>query len=157
MDRISKQRWWMELAHAAAKRSEDPWCKVGAVGVREDGSIAGVSYNGAPPKINLKEIWLDRDERRKFVVHAETNLLRYIKPKECKDVSVTLCPCFDCMKNLASYGIETVFFSEFYDKCDIQEIIKMSRIFNIALYKMGDSIDRIDGYWLRQNTKKFIL
>ena len=43
MDRISKQRWWMQLAHAAAKRSEDPWCKVGAVGIREDSSIAGVS------------------------------------------------------------------------------------------------------------------
>ena len=57
MDRISKERWWMELAHAAAKRSEDPYCKVGAIGIREDGSIAGVSYNGAPPKINLKKIF----------------------------------------------------------------------------------------------------
>ena len=152
MDRISKQRWWMQLAHAAAKRSEDPWCKVGAVGIREDGSIAGVSYNGAPPKINLKEIWLDRDERRKYVVHAETNLLRYIKPNECKYAAVTLCPCFDCMKNLASYGIKTIFFSAFYDKCNVKEIIKMANLFYIELYKVTDSIERVDYHWISRNS-----
>jgi dCMP deaminase len=152
MERISKQRWWLELARTAALRSEDPWCKVGAVGIREDGSIAGVSYNGAPPKIELRSIWLNRDERRKYVVHAETNLLRYIKPKECNKVAVTLCPCFDCMKNLASYGIKTIFFSDFYDKCDIKEIVKMSELFNIELYKVSDSIDSINSYWLRQNS-----
>jgi dCMP deaminase len=132
-DRIDKYSWWLLLAELASARSEDPWCKVGAVGIREDGSIAGVSYNGAPPKIEID--WSNRDERRKYVVHAETNLLRYIKPNECPIVATTISPCFDCLKNLASYGVKQVFFKEYYDKCDIKELQKMAELFKIDLYK----------------------
>ena len=42
-NRIDKITWWLLLAELASARSEDPFCKVGAVGIREDGSIAGVS------------------------------------------------------------------------------------------------------------------
>ena len=63
--RIDKIDWWLELADVASKRSEDPYHKVGAVAIREDGSIAGVSYNGAPPKIEID--WSDREKRRQFI------------------------------------------------------------------------------------------
>ncbi|MEY4333329.1 MAG: hypothetical protein RLZZ196_2072 [Bacteroidota bacterium] len=121
----------MDLAKIAATRSEDPWCKVGAIAIREDGSIAGVSYNGAPPNIEID--WSNRDERRKYVVHAETNLLRYVKPKECKTVAVTLAPCFDCLKNLASYGVKVIYFLDYYDQCDKKELHKMAKLFKIEL------------------------
>ena len=133
MDRKQKLTWWLDIAEVGATRSEDPWHKVGAVGVREDGSIAGVSYNGAPPKIEID--WSNRDERRKYVVHAETNLLRYIKPNECPIVAVTLAPCFDCLKNLASYGVKKIYFKESYDKCDRNELQKMTELFNMELYQ----------------------
>ena len=131
-ERLDKTTWWLLLAELASARSEDPFCKVGAIGVREDGSIAGVSYNGAPPKIEID--WSDRDKRRKYVVHAETNLLRYIKPRECPIVAVTLSPCFDCLKNLASYGVKEIYFKEFYDKCDRKELQQMAELYNIELY-----------------------
>lgn len=133
VERIDKYTWWLLLAELASARSEDPWCKVGAVGIREDGSIAGVSYNGAPPKIEID--WSDRDERRKYVVHAETNLLRYIKPNECPIVATTISPCFDCLKNLASYGVKEIYFKEYYDKCDKKELQKMADLFKIDLYQ----------------------
>lgn len=132
-ERLDKTTWWLLLAELASARSEDPFCKVGAIGVREDGSIAGVSYNGAPPKIEID--WSDRDKRRKYVVHAETNLLRYIKPRECPIVAVTLSPCFDCLKNLASYGVKEIYFKEFYDKCDKKVLQNMAELFNIDLYQ----------------------
>jgi dCMP deaminase len=132
-DRIDKYTWWLLLAELASARSEDPWCKVGAIGIREDGSIAGVSYNGAPPKIEID--WSNRDERRKYVVHAETNLLRYIKPNECPTVATTISPCFDCLKNLASYGVKEIYFKEYYDKCDKKELQKMAKLFKIDLYQ----------------------
>jgi dCMP deaminase len=131
--RIDKISWWLLLAELASARSEDPWCKVGAIGVRKDGSIAGVSYNGAPPKIEID--WSNRDERRKYVVHAETNLLRYIKPHECPTIITTISPCFDCLKNLASYGVKEIYFKEYYDKCDKKELQKMAELFNIDLYQ----------------------
>ena len=131
--RVDKITWWLLLAELASARSEDPWCKVGAVGVRQDGSIAGVSYNGAPPKIEID--WKNRDERRKYVVHAETNLLRYIKPNECPIIATTISPCYDCLKNLASYGVKEIYFKEFYDKCDKKELQKMAELFKIDLYQ----------------------
>lgn len=132
-ERVNKYSWWLLLAELASARSEDPWCKVGAIGVREDGSIAGVSYNGAPPKVEID--WSDRDERRKYVVHAETNLLRYIKPNECPIVATTISPCYDCLKNLASYGVKKIYFQNYYDKCDKKELQKMAELFNIDLYQ----------------------
>jgi len=132
-ERINKYSWWLLLAELASARSEDPWCKVGAIGIREDGSIAGVSYNGAPPKVEID--WSDRDERRKYVVHAETNLLRYIKPNECPIVATTISPCYDCLKNLASYGVKEIYFQNYYDKCDKKELQKIAELFNIDLYQ----------------------
>ena len=133
MNRLKKEEWWLELAEVAAKRSEDPYCKVGAVAIRPDGSIAAVSYNGAPSKIEID--WSDRNKRRQFVVHAETNLLRYIKPHECPNVAVTLAPCYDCLKNLASYGIKNIFFKDLYDKCDFEALKQMANLYKISLYK----------------------
>lgn len=132
MNRLDKLEWWLQLAEVAAKRSEDPYCKVGAVAIREDGSIAAVSYNGAPPKIEID--WSDRDKRRQFVIHAETNLLRYIKPHECPDIAITLAPCYDCLKNLASYGVKRVNFINYYDKCDKNILVKMAKMYKIELY-----------------------
>lgn len=123
----------MELAEVASRRSEDPYCKVGAIGIREDGSIAGVSYNGAPPGVELDQIWSNRDERRKYVIHAETNLLRYIKPNECPVVAVTLAPCYDCLRNLAAHGVNKIYFKDTYDKCDHVELLNMAHVFNMEL------------------------
>ena len=132
-NRIDKVTWWLLLAELASERSEDPWCKVGAIGIREDGSIAGVSYNGAPPKVEID--WSDRDKRRQYVVHAETNLLRYIKPHECPIVATTISPCYDCLKNLASYGVKEIYFKEFYEKCEKKVLQDMANLFNIDLYQ----------------------
>ncbi len=33
--------------------------------------------------------WVDRDKRRLYIVHAEQNALRYVKPDECALIAVT--------------------------------------------------------------------
>jgi len=113
-DRISWDEYALELAWVASKRSEDPYLKVGACILRHDNSVASLGYNGAPKGIEID--WEDRDERRKRVIHAEINALRYIKPQECKTIAVTHLPCNDCLKSIASYGIHNVIFSEIYEK-----------------------------------------
>lgn len=123
--------WALDLATVAATRSEDPYKKVGSVALRPDNSIAAVSYNGAPPGINID--WTDRDKRRSFVIHSEMNLLRYIKPGECNRVAVTLSPCVDCLKNLTAYGIKQVFYIEEYKNCDISLVREISQLFDIEL------------------------
>ncbi len=124
--------WALEIAHVAATMSEDPYKKVGAVAIRPDNSIAAVSYNGAPPNIEID--WSDRDERRQYVIHAEMNMLRYIKPHECDRVALTLSPCVDCLKNMAAYGIKIIFFQEKYENCDFKLVEKISDLYKIRLY-----------------------
>ena len=127
--------WALELAKIASTMSEDPYMKVGSVALREDNSVAAVSYNGAPPKIEID--WSDRDERRNYVIHAEMNLLRFIKPHECDRVALTLSPCIDCLKNLASYGIKDVFFIDKYENCDFNMVEKVAHMYKLSLNQIN--------------------
>jgi dCMP deaminase len=102
----------MSIAEVVAKKSKDPWHKVGAVILREDNSIASVGYNGFPQ--GVKEDWSSREERSKFVIHAEQNALRYTQPGEGKTLVSTLLPCRDCLKTIAAYKIKRVLYKEIY-------------------------------------------
>jgi len=113
MDRLTWLDYGIELAKTAALRSEDPFIQVGCCIFRPDNSVASLGYNGAPPGINID--WANRDERRKRVIHAETNALKNIKPNEADRMFVTLLPCGDCIKNAASYGIKNVYYIKSYD------------------------------------------
>jgi dCMP deaminase len=88
---MSWDEYAMSIAEAVAKKSKDPWQKVGAVILREDNSIASVGFNGFPQ--GQEEDWSDREERRKYVIHAEQNALRYTNPGEGKTLVSTLLPC----------------------------------------------------------------
>jgi dCMP deaminase len=102
----------MSIAEVVAKKSKDPWHKVGAVILREDHSIASVGYNGFPQ--GVEEDWSSREERSKFVIHAEQNALRYTQPGEGKTLVSTLLPCRDCLKTIAAYKIKKVIYKEIY-------------------------------------------
>lgn len=104
----------LELAEVAKLKSKDPWKKVGACLLRHDNTVAGIGFNGFPAGMN--EDWQDRDKRRLFTVHAEQNALRYVKPNECRLIAVTLLPCNDCLKAIASYGIKRVVYRDLYDR-----------------------------------------
>ena len=129
------------IADAVSKKSKDPWQKVGAVILREDKSIASVGYNGFPQ--GAKENWIDRDERRKYVIHAEQNALRYIKPGDGDILYCTLMPCGDCIKAIAAYKIKKVIFKELYvhDSTALEVADKM----NIELIQFEK--EKITSFW----------
>ena len=113
---MSWEEYAIALAGVAALKSKDPYVKVGCCLLRHDNTIASLGYNGFPS--GVEEDWSDRDERRKYVNHSEQNALRFVKPNECYLAAVTLLPCNDCLKSLASYGIKKVIYREVYDKDD---------------------------------------
>lgn len=131
MARLNWGEYALKLAEVAAERSEDPYLRVGACLLRHDNSVASLGYNGAPPNINID--WTDRDERRKRVVHAEVNALRYIKPGECRLLACTHLPCNDCLKMIASYGVKDILYKEVYQN-DISTL-EMAKEFHINLIK----------------------
>jgi dCMP deaminase len=122
----------LRIAEVVAMKSKDPWKKVGCVLLRHDNSIASVGYNGYPA--NSQENWEDRDERRKYVIHAEQNALRYVKPEECRLLACTLLPCGNCIRMIAAYGIKDVVYLEDYQHDDTA--IDIAQKFGINLIKL---------------------
>lgn len=107
------EEYALELAITAAKKSKDPWQKVGCCLLREDNTIAGLGFNGFIA--GMKEDWSDRDARRPFIVHAEINALAYCKKGEPVLAAVTLLPCNGCLKELALYGVKKIIYKDIYE------------------------------------------
>lgn len=122
----------LDLAAAAATRSEDPYVQVGAVVLRRDHSIASVGYNGAPPGVDLD--WSDRDGRRDLVTHAEVNALRYCTPSVRGGlVAVTGTPCPSCLTSIVAYGITVVIFRHVLDNYPVDASLKVADQLGIRL------------------------
>jgi dCMP deaminase len=115
-DRISFENLAVEFAIASSKRSEDPYKKVGAAILNKEGRLLSIGYNGLQSKQEINhDFWSNREERRKYVIHAETNALscitRYDQPYL---LASTLLPCSSCAINIASYNIRKVIYLEEY-------------------------------------------
>ncbi len=134
-DRVSWDLYALHLASCAALRSEDRYHKVGACALSYDNRVLGVSYNGlqSGKKVTSK-FWGNRDARRPFMIHAETNLLSLFKRNECKILACTLLPCENCARMIAAWNIPHVVYQEEYDHAGLtKEIFKF---YNIKYKKM---------------------
>ena len=122
MDTFSNQRiewdeYALRIAEVASMRSEDPYKQVGASALDYNNRIIGVAYNGLAPGINvLPSFWLDRDERRKYMIHAEANLLSLFERNKCKILACTLLPCSSCATLIAAHGVKKVVYKELYNR-----------------------------------------
>lgn len=115
MERISWEEYALRIAQVASMRSEDRYKKVGACALDKDNRVIGVAYNGLTSGIVVNDtFWSDRDVRRPYMIHAETNLLSLFKRGECKLLACTLLPCSSCATMIASYDIKKVIYSETY-------------------------------------------
>lgn len=114
----------------AAERSEDPYHRVGCCLLGHDNTVVGMGFNGAPPGVEID--WSDRDTRRKYVIHAEANALRNVKPSEVKLMATTMMPCDRCVLLAAAYGIKQIVYTEelsdAYDPTLTLEIARMCGI-----------------------------
>jgi dCMP deaminase len=105
------------LAYTATCRSPDPYAKVGACALDIHNNVLGVAYNGlAPGKEVASYFWDDRDKRRPFVIHAETNLLSRIQIGTAHTVACTLLPCSSCARAIAAHKVKRVIYSETYER-----------------------------------------
>lgn len=125
---------WLELslrlAEAAKLSSCDQFVQVGAAVLRRDGSVCGVGYNGYPPGFDLAPAESsDRDFRRDFMVHAETNALAYATPGEPYLLAVTYPPCKRCLLEAARYGVKCIVCQDTPD----QDVLKLACRLGISI------------------------
>ncbi|NNC88763.1 MAG: deoxycytidylate deaminase [Akkermansiaceae bacterium] len=116
----------MALAHVASLRSEDPYRKVGAAALDFDNRVIGTAYNGLAPGFDAPPgFWDDRDQRQRFMLHAEINLCSLFRRGEAKLVASTTMPCTACMQTMAAYGIREIYFRDVYHESHAPEIAKI--------------------------------
>ena len=122
--RISWDEYALELAYSASKRSEDPYRQVGACALGVNNMVLGLG----------DEFWKDRDNRRKYMIHAETNCLSLFKKGESRLIAVTLLPCSSCATAIAAYGIKKVIYSEMYE--NDKKALEIFDFYNVELERV---------------------
>ena len=116
-ERLSWENYALRIAEVASLRSEDPYKKVGACALDFHNRVIGVAYNGLAPGVDVTgSFWTDRDKRRPYMIHAETNLLSLFKRGECNLLACTLLPCSCCASMISAYGIKKVVYKELYNR-----------------------------------------
>lgn len=134
--RLPFEQYVMTLAHAAALRSEDPYRKVGAVALDSDNRVIGTAYNGLFPGFTAPPgFWEDREERQKFMLHAEINLCSLFKRGDAAIVACTTMPCTACMQALCAHGVTKIIYSTPYIQSQAPAIATM---YGVNLVQVAD-------------------
>ena len=136
---INWDEYFMLQAMLASFRSKDPSSKVGCVFVDENNHQVTMGYNGMVAGIDEAQIPWGRDtsvglefQKYGYVVHSEANAIMHAnRPLEGCRVYVTLFPCNECAKLIASKKIkEVIFLSDKYKDTENNRIAR--RIFDLA-------------------------
>ena len=101
---------FIKLAQYAAHWSPDPKTKVGSVIVNQYQNVKSVDCNHFPRGvIETPEILNDKEEKLKYISHAERNALDGCDTSVRGDtVYITLQPCYECAKSIIQRGITRV-------------------------------------------------
>jgi len=108
----SWDEFFMRHVYLAATKSKDPRTKLGAVLVK-DGMIISEGYNGFPRGVvDLFDRYDDREEKYKYVVHAEANSILNAARNGIStkgSILYTNCiPCNECAKSIIQAGVVEV-------------------------------------------------
>lgn len=105
---------FLALADLVASWSKDPSTQVGAVIVREDGTIASVGYNGFPRFVDdSDDLYDNREEKYARMVHAELNaILNAHERLDGCTIFVTHPPCCSCAGAIIQAGITSVIYEK---------------------------------------------
>lgn len=118
LESISWDEYFMYQAMTASLRSKDPVTQVGCLIVDEDNHEVGMGYNGMVAKADeTKFTWNKNKEdpyhltKYAYVIHAEANAILHSNAslKNCR-LYVTLFPCNECAKMIASKKIKEVIY-----------------------------------------------
>ena len=139
-DRVSWEKYFMNIAKEVATRSTCDRKHVGAVIVREK-TILSTGYNGSIKGLDHCDDTGHEMENTHCVrtIHAEANAIvqaaRHGIRIDDSEIFVTASPCYDCFKMIANSGINKIYFGEFYRD---ERIIAHASALNIELIDLSN-------------------
>ncbi|MCH7613094.1 MAG: deaminase [Candidatus Marinimicrobia bacterium] len=138
-DRISWEKYFMNIAREVATRSTCDRKHIGAV-VARDKTILSTGYNGSirglPHCDEVGHEMIDGHCIR--TTHAEANAIAQAAKNGVRvdeaEIFVTASPCYTCFKLIANSGIKTIYYDEFYRD---ERILKHAKEAGIELVHLG--------------------
>ncbi len=136
---LNWDEYFMLQAMIAAFRSKDPATKVGSVFVDQNNHQITMGYNGFIAGIDESKIPWGKDksaplefQKYGYVVHSEANaILHSSRSLEGSRAYVTLFPCNECAKLIASSKVkEVIFLSDKHQDTESNRIAK--KIFELS-------------------------
>lgn len=136
---LSWDEYFMLQAMIAAFKSKDPATKVGSVFVDKNNHQITMGYNGFVAGIDESKVPWGKDksaplefQKYGYVVHSEANaILHSSRSLEGSRAYVTLFPCNECAKLIASSKVkEVVFLSDKHQETESNRIAK--KIFDLS-------------------------
>lgn len=130
---------FIRLAKEISTWSKDPSTQVGAVIINENRRILATGYNGFPRGIrDIEERLSNRDEKYKFVVHAEMNAIYNATFSGVSLDGATLYvwglpACSECAKGIIQVGIKRVVMADVsHLSGDINKVERWQKSFEIS-------------------------
>lgn len=136
---LSWDEYFMLQAMIAAFKSKDPATKVGSVFVDKNNHQITMGYNGFVAGIDESQVPWGKDKNASlefqkygYVVHSEANAILHAgRSLEGARAYVTLFPCNECAKLMASSKIkEIIFLSDKHQETESNRIAK--KIFDLS-------------------------
>ena len=137
-ERVSWEKYFMNIAIEVATRSTCDRKHVGAVIVREK-TILSTGYNGSIKGLaHCDEVGHEMvDGHCVRTTHAEANAIAQAAKNgveiNSSEIFVTASPCYNCFKLIANAGIKTIYYAEFYRDDRIIDHAKEAGILLIPL------------------------
>lgn len=139
-------KFFIGLAEYISTASKDPSTKVGAVIVDDNRRVVSIGYNGFPKGVDDLDSRLNcRDQKYKFIVHAERNALLFANKSTqgCTIYTFPFMPCSVCAGMIIQSGIKEVV-SLYKEETRWLDDFKISTVMfgeagvRLTLYNVGD-------------------
>jgi dCMP deaminase len=140
VSRLHLKEYALQLAEVAAKRSEDPWTKVGAIALDKENRVIATAYNGLSAGMTVRhDFWQDRSGRKPFVIHAEMNLMSLVRRGEVAIVACTMSPCLACAQSMIAHGVIAVWYREEADDRhrEALDVLRFHSVMTLQVPKFG--------------------
>jgi len=154
-DRPSWDEYFLLIAFIVSLRSQDPNIHHGAVLVDQDNHIVGTGYNG-PIKLSDNNMipWYDRDEKRKWMIHAEENcILNCTKSNSSVNsfrMYITGTPCNSCLQRIINFGIKKIIIADRKGSITENNLSHKMRESLIKMSNIDIKIISLDNIWLQK-------
>lgn len=156
---LNWDEYFMLQAMLASFKSKDPSTKVGCVIVDSSNHQVAMGYNGMVAGIDENQIPWGNDrtvpyqfQKYGYVIHAEANAILHCNVNlACSKVYVTLFPCNECAKMIATNKISEIIYlsDKYHDSPEIQvskKILDLAGIKYRPIMINKSLLDALDSY-----------